>query len=99
MVGESSLTLGRRTLATGECSISSTSRMPTPGRSGRTPCARWMREPELAARYRNRFAGDRRSIDRVSETLRLGHGQRGWLAVAVAPLDRVPLQDVQDAMG
>ncbi|HEX7461855.1 MAG TPA: hypothetical protein VF317_06755, partial [Dermatophilaceae bacterium] len=57
-----------------------------------------MREPELAARYRNRFAGDRRSIDRVSETLRggverLGHGQRGWLAVAVAPTrpKRLPL--------
>jgi Putative DNA-binding domain len=51
---------------------------------------RWMREPELAARYRDRFAGDRRSIDRVDATLhegvdRLDRDQRGWLAVAVAP--------------
>ena len=61
--------------------------------------ARWMREPELAARYRDRFAGDRRSIDRVDTAWREGlerldRGQRGWLAVTAAPTrpGRLPLQ-------
>jgi len=58
-----------------------------------------MREPELVARYRDRFAGDRRSIDRVDTAWREGlerldRGQRGWLAVTAAPTrpGRLPLQ-------
>lgn len=51
---------------------------------------RWMHEPELATRYRDRFAGLRRQTDRVAEVAveavaRLARTERGWLAVTTVP--------------
>ena len=66
---------------------------------------RWMREPEIAARYRARFLGlsarDARLHDVWSEGLGgLARGAKSWMAVAITPdqpgLLRVNAQALQD---
>ena len=51
---------------------------------------RWMREPEISRRYRDRFSAAKGQIDRLDDTWRTGkagcdHRLSGWIAVAVAP--------------